>query len=391
MISVRLRGRSLLRPAFLTMAGEGQRDAGLVHLEALFAQAHYSWRAPLSALSFQAWREQVRDKRDTVSVVGAAGAEQAFRVETDTGSGVLRSASLTLRGRDLRATDGVFRFEGEESVEMGEAAGPAPKMPPHLPPALQEPPAETPASAADTLRVLAALNAIGADVSDPIEISEDDRRQIVVSASGLGVERRQQVAAALQHLPHVRLDLDAGSGKAAPFKPGAGSPERYSTGMPGPMRQQFEERLGGSVALQEMTDGVLDAGGLAVSHAHAVEVLASKFPPPVEQSLAASDHDLLHSLRQRHVAELRNLAARIRTGLKPLLPAVSPAPSEDRRLGPWQSQAPELMTAAQRVDASLNSLLAGSYTQAAGEALLHGLAGQLERLEQAIQSQEGGR
>jgi hypothetical protein len=166
--------------------------------------------------------------------------------------------------------------------------------------------------------------------------------------------------------------------------------EKYSTNIPGPLRQQFEERLGSAIAFQEMTDRVLDASASAVSRAHALEVLANKFPPLTQSDLAVQDRELLDKLRQRHVSELQRLVTQIRSNLKPLLTTTSksPAPATDNRsLSSRQTQVPALVAAAQELDDSLNRLLAGTYLQSSGDAMLRGLAAQLEHL-QGIVAQE---
>ncbi|HXJ39611.1 MAG TPA: hypothetical protein VNH18_10055, partial [Bryobacteraceae bacterium] len=67
-ISIRMRGRALVRPAVLATIDPQERDPGFAHLQMVFNNAHYSWREPLSAGSFQSWRRALRNKRDTVSV-----------------------------------------------------------------------------------------------------------------------------------------------------------------------------------------------------------------------------------------------------------------------------------------------------------------------------------
>jgi len=161
--------------------------------------------------------------------------------------------------------------------------------------------------------------------------------------------------------------------------------------MPEALRHQLEDRLGGASGLQEITDSVLDAGSLLLARAHAIETLAGTFPPERESSLSTADRDLLRTLRQRHAAELQRLTARIRAALKPVLPASAPAASQPAPEA-WQTQVRELIAAAHKLDSSLNRLLAGSYSQSQGEAMLRELDGELERLEKAIQFQrDGGR
>jgi hypothetical protein len=381
LISMRVRGRILVRPAVLVATDEAERDPDLAHLQMMFHTANYSWREPLSARSFQVWRRGLRDKRDTVSVIHAGGEAQFYRVQTDTGDGVLHRVSLTLRGKELRPANGTFQFEGESPLEMGE-------NPPIVPPAVRrEPPAsvtpsgEAPASPGDTLHVLAALDELGADAGEPVEVTEDAGHQhVVVRASGLTPERQRQIALALQSLPRITLDLDSGNAPSSlPVRPAG--PERYSASIPGSFKQQLEDKIGGAVTLQEVSDRVLEASASILGRVHAVQVLAEKFPPDIEAGLTAPDRDLLRKLRQRHAIRLQQLAANIRTELKPLLPV------------PAHGQPPATLAASARdLDGLLNRLLAGSFSQSGGEEMLRSLGPKLESFESAVVSQAvGGR
>ena len=377
MISLRVSGRPVLRPAVL-LSNSAERDSDLAHLAMLFDEAGYSWQEPLSARSFQAWRGGLGEKRDSVSAVHSGGSEPAYRVRTETTTGVLHSASLILRGTDLHATQGAFEFAGEEPVDMEESDAAAPSQ--HL----QQPPverrlepkpvrSETPASPADRLHVLAALNRIGADVGEPIEITEDTGHQVLIRAAGLSPERARQVAEVLEPLPHVRIVNGAPDGTPSSAK--AASVERSSSGIPGRLRQRFENRLGGAVAFQEATDRVLEASGLAVARAHALDVLAVQFPPQTEAGLAEADRVTLRHLRQVHLAALDDLTARIASDLEALLP--KPVPDVGKQLS-------ELVAAAQQLDDSLNRLLAGSYSEPLGESLVSDSARQMAELRRII-------
>jgi hypothetical protein len=376
MVSLSVHGRPLVRPAVL-VSGSAERDPEMAHLAMVFAQARYSWRDPLSARSFQSWRSGLREKRDNVTVIHGGDAEPAYRIRTDTPNGILRSAALTLQGRDLRPTRGAFQFEGEEPLEMEESGAAPPAVSRRTPSASKREPAslETPASPADTLHVLAALDAIGADVGEPIEISENSAHQVLVLATGLTRDRLQQVAAVLKPLAHVKLTVADATADAPPDTAQTGAPDRSSAGMPGSLREQFEDRLGGAIALQEMTDRVLEASGLAVARAHALEVLAAKFPPRVEASLSDPDRALLRRLKQAHLSAMRDLAARLQSDFGRLV-----APG----LATAEASSPDLVVAAQQVDDSLNRLLAGSYSEPTGKALLKSLGGQLAHFRQAI-------
>jgi hypothetical protein len=394
LISMQFHGESVIRPAVLRADSATDGDSVLAQLEVAFTSANYSWREPLSARSFQVWRGSLPNKRDTVSVLNRQGEKQGYRVRTDSSTGRLRSVSLTLRAEDLRPTNGTFAFEREGTVESTEVPAHASQTPRSQTNAVAQYPAETLATPEDTLRVLAALNEIGADVGDPISISEDSqRRHVVVRARGLGAERRQQVAQALHGLPRVVLNFDplpSGSSLVPSRRPE--EIEATSSSIPDALRRQFEERAGGAIRLQKITDAALEFSSLILARTHAMQLLAEKFPPSIEARLAGPHRALLDQLRHRHLSALASLTTRIRTTLTPLLPSSTGAQlSRTRRRDSewsWQSEVPSLVAVAAEADTFLNRLLAGSYAQPSGEEMITGLEAQVERLEQVIQSQQ---
>jgi len=392
LITMQLHGRTIIRPAVLTMDVPAGNDAGMAHLQRLFTAAHYSWREPLSARSFRTWRNSLPDKQDSVRVIQVHGEKQSYRVKTDSPIGSLRSVSLTLRGEDLRPTNGTFAFDGEGTVESSEAPAQSPQPSQQKTPVAREGPSETLATPEDTLRVLAALNEIGADVGEPIDLSEDSQhRHVVVRAGGLSPQLQQQLKQVLQSLPRVVLDF--APVRTGPIVPRSQTTETSTTSIPGALRQQFEDRLGGAIRLQEVTDQVLEASSSLVSRAHALQVLAEKFPPVVEARLSHSDRALLYNLRQRHLSASERLVTQIRTILRPLFPPSdnSPPPaSENSGEHTWQAGVRALVALTGETDTSLNRLLAGSYSQSAGEELLRTVSVQTGRLESAIQSKQMG-
>jgi hypothetical protein len=389
-VLLRTGGRMLIRPAVLSTDTTPENDPEVEHLRSLFVAARYSWRDPLSARSFREWRSGLPDKHDSVSVIRQRGRDDSYRVQTDSPAGVLRSVSLTLRAADLRPTDETFAFAGEGPLDLTEAQAAIPGASQTKPPAARELPTESLAAPEDTLHVLAALDAIGADVGDPIDISEDPaHRQVVVRGSGLAPERRKLIAEALKPLPRVVLEFDSGASAAgAGQSPSASTAERYSTDIPADFRRQLEDRFGGAVALQQATDRLLETSASLLARALALQTLAVKFPPGIAGQMTDSDRALLKKLQQHHVSELRRLLLRMRTDLQPLLPAstnTAPAPGAD-----WQSGIPALVASARDTDNLLNHLLAGSYNQASGQDMLQRVASEIERLDQALLTQEQG-
>jgi hypothetical protein len=389
MIELRARGRAFVRPAVLNEDAGNDTDAEMAHLRRLFQEARYSWREPLSSRSFQEWRGGLKHKRDSVSVIRQDGEKEYYRVRTDDPEGMLRSASLLIRAGDLRPTDGDFKFQGEDSVSMQEATAPAEPVPAPPAPFVKEVPVETPASAEDILHVLAALDAIGADAGEAIEVTQDaGHRHVVVRAGAVNPERRQQIARALQPLPHVTVDFE----RPAQDLPAAvgGSPQTYSNNIPAPLRERFEQKLGGPVAVQETTDRVLDASASLVARVHALEVLAGKFPPQIAARFGSADRMMLRRLRQHHTTEMQKSIAQIRAALNPLLENAGGAGIHAADAGTaaiWQAGVPALADSARALDRLLNRLLAGSYAQTSGEEMLRELGPDLQRLESSVQSQ----
>ncbi len=163
------------RPAVLE---SGRSEARFQHVRALFVQANYSWDNPLSARSFSDWRRTLRDKEDTVTSIRERSGQKFYRVQTRTNDGILESASLTLQAATYHPAKANFIFQGEPSVELSEQAEP-PKnglevvqaAPPVAPPKT----VETPATPEDELRVFAALDSMGAEAEEPIDVKNGQR------------------------------------------------------------------------------------------------------------------------------------------------------------------------------------------------------------------------
>jgi len=388
-ISVRLHSRTLVRSAAYNTDSPPGGDAEMAHLRTLFAVAHYSWREPLSSQSFQAWRSGLKRKRDYVSVIESSG-KKSYHVRTDSPNGDLRSAALTLRAEDLRPTSGSFDFLGEGTVEIAETDSVVESDAGRSSPQVTKRSTEYPVGPADTLHVLSALDSIGADVGEPLDLTDDStHRHVVVHAYGITRERQQQIENVLKPLPRVALNFDTASPAGIPGQ--HVSPETLTSSIPDPMRHQLEASLGGPAALQEVTDRVLDASATVVARSRALEVLASHFPPEVEAELPLQDQQVLRGLRHTHLQALNRLVESTRTKLKPVFttsPVPPSAPTTDREpSAPWQTTVPSLMSSAQELDQSLNHLLAGSYSQPQGEELIRRLPGEIEHLLAVIQSQ----
>ena len=380
--------QSWYRPAVL----RGQGTAGMSHVEALFVKADYSWDDPLSARSFAAWRNHLSEKRDRVtSIRESSGKRRFYRVETDTDRGALRTAALTLRADDFAAVKGAFEFEDKEAVTVSDAGEMTPEA--ATPTARQEVPVargqmvETKVGPADELQVFAALNAIGADVGEPVNVDLDPaQRHVVVSEIGIAAARQHEIMSALESVPNAVSHFES---EARPEAQIGASPDSYSSDIAAPFRQSLEKRAGGSQALQNIADRAIEESNELLEHAHALEVLAHKFAPAVEASFDNEQRTTLRKLRRQHGAAGERVAAGLRVLLKPLISSeTGPQDGTPAVAGAsWQGEAAAFFEAAKGLDAQVSRLLGGSYPEAWGRQTLSELPDELRIVEELAHSE----
>lgn len=379
-------GGAVIRPAVLSDDGSTSGNDGRVRM--MFVNARYEWNDPLSAKSYLSWRRHLARRHDAVLVQGGPeAADRRYIVRTETDASSLRTASLTLRAGDLRPIEGSFEFGSEGSVQISETAEPvtpplrqsaAPAIAPRPIPDedLQELRPE------DALHVLAALNRAGADVGEPLELSKDTPgRKLVVSSNGLSDAVQRRLQSELAGLPKVELRVQ---GQVSMPGPGNG-PEpttQVSDQRPRTIVALLEERLGGPLKLQTVTEEVLEASGESLARAHALEVLAQWVPAPAEASLANSDRRLLRSLREQHYAALRKSVDRIETLLGPLV-GTGIELRDTRQI--------RLMAATRRLNRNLSLLFTGSYSQGEGERTIRALRPDVQDLRRAIELDSNAR
>lgn len=389
-IRVSFDGESWSRPALLSHASE---PAGLQHVEALFVRANYNWANPLSARSFAVWRSRLREKRDHVTYVpGPDRLNRLYRVETETRDGALRDASLTLRSEDMAAVDGAFEFDNHERVTMAEAGQdsnappssqirPIPREKNELPH-----PTEHAVNAADELHVLAALDQIGADVDEPLNVEPDAGKQfVIVSGMGIPSARAQQIREALAAIPNVVVRFSSAQppSSSAPFVAGSNA---FPAGANAALRRLLEQSAGGATELQAITDQALDASNSLLTRAHALAVLAQKFPPNVEANFTKADRDLLSKLRRKHAIATEQTTLNLQAALTPLFPAPATDTGRSAETGnpfnaSWQTGAAALFDRVRALDQSVTNLLSANYSSEAAQDVLNRLPGNLQQVE----------
>ncbi len=343
-------------------------------VRALFVKANYPAEDPLSAASYQSWRDAQTVKTDSVETITTAEPPFArcYRIRTVTPEGELTSASLTLRTADLQPVEGRFEFRNQDWVELTETAE-APPEETGVRPSLREtapviPAApESAASVSDELSVMAALHGIGADLGDPLQINRSGMR-ILVSGVGIQPERRQQIEHALASLPHVELQFSDPTLSPLPQEQAPASGEASSLVMkPTGLEARLEQAWGGRAEFERISAQLLDWNDAAMSRVYALRALAQRFPAESEASMNAADRGTLHDLARAHLAVLTARAESIEHALAPVLGAMQP-PAPATASGSWQASTDNLYRSARRADLLLTTLLGATHDHSATSA-----------------------
>lgn len=394
-LEVMANGHAWYRPATLE-GGSGEPDLdrpGLQETRALFVQANYSWDDPLSAKSFANWRKHLERKRDQVfSIEDRDGERRFFRLQTETPAGVLRMAALTLRADTLSPVKGAFYFEHQNDVTI-EDAGEMPE-PPDKREAKSDHPLTRPAvvrevGPAEELRVFAALDAIGADVGDSVTIDiAKSKHQIIVTGVGVPPDRQQQIHQALAAIPNTGTRFTSGQA-TAPVQRRPDSTSSQAPGTDAPLRHTLEQQAGGAQQFQAIADDALDASSVILQHAHALNVLADKFSPDVASQFREPEQETLRSLRRRHAIAIEKGTAELKSALLPLVRASAARDeTQTQRNTSWQVGAVQLYEGAKALDASLAQILAGTYSQEAGQSIWSKLPDEIRRIETLAVAQQ---
>jgi hypothetical protein len=335
-------------------------------MRSLFELANYSWEDPLSARSFQSWRERLDQKQDEVIAVNGGR-----RIRTTTDSGELVEATLTLKGQDLQPVEGTLRFRNSEFVEITEV--PAPPMPaPPLAASVEAAPSAAPsepavepappaATIADELQVIARLHRLGADLGEPVEVRRESG-MVMVTGIGIGAARQRQIESELHALPNVVVRFS--QPPSIPEQAPAG-PEPVPAAAPYPTAK-LEKALG------ERAGELLDVSDALMARVYAVRRLAQRFPEWEESQLGGEERRTLARLLQEHSSALRARATEIHDLLSPVLRpdtgAAAPARPPALPSG-WQPAAEELFGRARLLERLLVAALGGSAMESPAEEL----------------------
>jgi hypothetical protein len=244
----------------------------------------------------------------------------------------------------------------------------------------------------EELRVFAALNAIGADVGEPLTIDIDpSKQQIIIAGLGLSANRERQIRQALAPIPNTALRFT--SGQPVDVGNQSANAGKYTSDNAAPLRHMLEEQAGGAQQFQIITDKVLDASSTILAQANALYVLSQKFRPPIVSAFGPPERETLRSLRHRHAIAIEQATVELKDSLKPLLNSTTAGADEtqSQQATSWDLGAAQLYEQAKLLDASLGRILAGSYSLEAGQSLWSKLPDEIQKVEALARSQENVR
>ena len=395
-IRIRTRTQHLTRVAGVGASVEKSSDADtLAGLESLFQVAHYSWEDPLSAKSFAAWRDQLPDKRDEVTLT-----PDRYQLRTSTESGELAEVTLKLSTVDLHTVEGTLQFRNREWVEISalpdapepslNASSRVPAAAPTLParPTTSQPSLEAQpvlATPGEELAVLAALHHLGADLGDPIEVTRAGG-EILVTGTGIGLDRQREIRTELGTMPRVTVRF------SAERVPESLAPEEHTSGRifvgagTGPLQAEIERRIGGRAPFEQLADQVFDMTDRFMSRAHALRRLAQRFPPGIEAQMTSGERRLLEQLRQEHAAALLENVTGVEGHIRSALGLTTEDTQPVSVSALWQDETEPLYLAARHAETLLVALLGASQDQGQSPELPAQAAASLAQLRKLAQN-----
>lgn len=241
-------------------------------------------------------------------------------------------------------------------------------------PAAVEPPVETARRANTELEVALALHRANADLGEQVEISRNPNGGIIVTGTALSASRRQELTATLAQIPGVSIRWEDAQLSHNPSRPNA----NFEAGRL-PWQTQLETAFGGKVALERLSNELLDLSDRVAARAQAMQKLNDEFS---SASLTAKERGEWNAALDDHRRELRKaaheLARRSSTVFEKL--GVAPVESASQAL----TAAGPVWPAAQQTDQLLNVLFAGAETNRSLGQTVEDLRLAMARLEAAV-------
>jgi hypothetical protein len=326
------------------------KNAAETEVKAAYSASNINWNSMLDTESYGHWRATLAIGEDRVVKIG----NDRMRLETTSPSGPIRHADLTVRTSDYHAIEENFVLEDRSQIQIAELsyavvpfaslpadifevpAAPVPLPPPA--PLLRVP--RTPlASSAELVNagvdVEAALHAVVADLGEQIRIDVLNDHQIHITGVVKDSQRKQQLVAALDEIPHTRLDLltveeaaqQASLVPAPPAQPASPSSAQVMVAGPPLLETKLASRFPDKDQRIAFVNQTLSLAQLASARAWALNRLADRYPTRAVAELSEDSRGKLQMLLNDHVTALREDLSALQNQLGEILSRSSNTPS----------------------------------------------------------------
>jgi len=239
----------------------------------------------------------------------------------------------------------------------------------------------------EELAVQYRLHEIGADLTDPIELKQEQGK-IVIMARGASADRKQQLAELFGTDPHVRLETDVNGSE---FDASAPLSLPITAASPHKPDQQLVEFLGSPEAQENFTRSVLDTDASILARLYALRKLAQHWPSDVEPSLSPERREQLRTIVQDHLRALDAGVPELQRLLAPLVDRLcgptQTAPTTLSAHSDWRESAASGLASARALDRELRALLTTSNAQTTLSAACPGMKSNLTVLSDSLPGQ----
>jgi hypothetical protein len=353
----------------------------LTELEQVFQANHMDWRMPLSPGAYAAWRRSISVKSEETNETKLTDGDKALALKTAGAgpfapNGIIQN-ELVVRAEDWHPVEQRLKVQEENGVwdyQLTEAdyrilalntltpsifadLNPPSTPIPRAPTAASLSTAGAAGSIAAEMKVHYALHRVKACLGEPIELVRDLSGRIEVRGLAATRERKEELLAALQGLPHVTANIQVieGAVKAAPSSlpqlsseeirqeaasseehliqvrtarlPIQDQLERYFTEQENEptagKRQAGEKPAHLSVRMAEFSNQVVALSDAALAEAWALRRLAEKYPRLKSDDLPPATRWLLEVMVRDHITDLRTQIDRSRMLLEPVLTSIA--------------------------------------------------------------------
>ena len=396
----RIRVRSSRQPEFTRLSGVqgvAVEAAQMRAIAALFQKVNWDWNDPLSARSFEQWRDQQVHKTDQVTAVQnpLSPSEHLTQIRTTSADGELETATITLNTDDYFPVSERLEFRDAQWVELSEIAETSTENaggsgPSHVeaPVRAAEPPSrpaaftpEASASISDELQVLSALSGIGADLGELQDVTLSGGKVVVTGPGSIPAQRQSEIRASVASLPRVEVEFTSLSPVAVPATAAPASAPA-GAGAASSMESRLEKQMGGHAEFERFSTQLLDLDDAAMKQVYALHNLSQKFSPAEEAKLSPQDLTLLHELSRKHAAALAEKLGGMEKMLRPALSSLGGAASAAHPAAhaSWQPAADDVFRSARRVEVLISQMLGMTQASASNNAVPSDLNAALSEL-----------